>query len=36
MKDQELNMDHILSGKMMYAYHYILRAPCRIYHTKGK
>ena len=36
MKEQELKKDHILPGQKVYAYHYISRAPCRLYHTKGK
>ena len=36
MKEQELKKDHLLPGQMVSADHYILRAPCRIYHTKGK
>ena len=36
MNEQELNKDHLLPGKMVSADHYILRAPGRLYHTKGK
>ena len=36
MKEQDLNKDHLLPGQMVSAYHYILRALGRIYHTKGK
>ena len=36
MKDQELNKDHIMPGQMVSAYHYILRAPGRLYHKDGK
>ena len=36
MKDQELNKYHLLSGQMVSADHYILQAPGRLYHTKGK
>ena len=36
MKDQDLKKDHLLPGQMMSSDHYILRAPGRLYHTKGK
>ena len=36
MKEKDISKDHILSGQMVYADHYISRAPGRIYHTKGK
>ena len=36
MKDQDIKKDHILPGKMVSADHYILRAPRRLYHIKGK
>ena len=36
MKEQELKTDHILPGQMVSAYHYISRAPGRLYHTKGE
>ena len=36
MKEQKLNKDHFLPGKMVSAYHYISRAPGRLYHKKGK
>ena len=36
MKEQELKKDHLLTGQMVFAYHYISRDPGRIYHTKGK
>ena len=36
MKEQELKNDHLLPGHMVSADHYILRAPGRLYHTKGK
>ena len=36
MKEQDLKMDHLLTVHMVSAYHYILRAPGRLYHTKGK
>ena len=36
MKEQEINKDHLLFGQMVSADHYILRAPGRLYHTKGK
>ena len=35
MKEKELNKDHLLTGQMMSADHYISRAPGRLYHTKG-
>ena len=35
MKDQELNKDHLLPRQMVSVYYYILRAPSRLYHTKG-
>ena len=34
MKEQELNKDHFLPGKMVSAYHYISRAPGRLKDTK--
>ena len=36
MKEQDINKDHLLPVHMVYADNYILRAPGRIYHTKGK
>ena len=36
MKEQDLKKEHLLPGKMVYADHYISRAPGRLYHTKGK
>ena len=36
MKEQEINKDHLLPGHMVSAYHYILWATGRLYHTKGK
>ena len=36
MKEQELKKNHILPEHMVYVDHYILRAPVRIYQTKGK
>ena len=36
MKEQELNKDYLLPGQMVSEYHYILRDPGRLYHTKGK
>ena len=36
MKEQELKEDHLLPGKMVSADHYISRAPCKLYHAKGK
>ena len=36
MKEQELKKDHLMPGQMVYADHYISRAPVRLYHTKGK
>ena len=36
MKEQELKKDNLMPGHMVSAYHYILRATCTIYHTKGK
>ena len=36
MKEQELKKDHLLTGHMVSADHYISRAPGRLYHTKGK
>ena len=36
VKEQELNKDHLLPVQMVSADHYILRAPGRLYHTKGK
>ena len=35
-KDQDLNKDHLLPVQMVSTDHYILRAPGRLYHTKGK
>ena len=35
MKEQELNNYHLLPGQMMSADNYILRAPGRLYYTKG-
>ena len=35
MKEQDLKKDTILSGKMVYVDHCILRDPGRLYHTKG-
>ena len=36
MKDKQIKKDHLLPGHMVFADHYILRAPGRLYHTKGK
>ena len=36
MKEQELNKDNLLSGKMVSADNYISQDPGRLYHTKGK
>ena len=36
MKEQELNKNHLLQGKMVSEDHYISRATGRLYHTKGK
>ena len=36
MKEQELKKDHLQPGQMVSADNYILRATCRLYHTKGK
>ena len=36
MKEQEFKKDHLLPVHMVSADNYILRAPGRIYHTKGK
>ena len=36
IKEQELKKDHLLPGQMVSADHYILLAPGRLYHTKGK
>ena len=36
MKEQDLKKDHIIPGQMVSVDHYILRAPGRLYHTKGK
>ena len=36
LKEQDLKKDHLLPGQMVSAYRYILRAPGRLYHTKGK
>ena len=36
MKEQELKKDNLLPGQMVFADHYISRAPGRLYHTKGK
>ena len=36
MKYQELKKYHILPGQMVYTDHHTLRAPGRLYHTKGK
>ena len=36
MKEHDLKKDHLLPGQMVSSDHYILRAPGRIYHTKGK
>ena len=36
MKEQDLNKDNIMPGKMVSKDHYILRAPGRLYHTKMK
>ena len=36
MKDQDLKKDHLLPGQMVSKYYYILQAPDRIYHAKGK
>ena len=35
-KEQYLKKDHLMPGQMVSAYHYISRAPGRIYHTKGE
>ena len=34
MKEQELNKDHLLSGQMVLADHYISRDPGRLYQAK--
>ena len=36
MNDQEIKKDHLLPGNMVSTYHYISRAPGRIYHKKMK
>ena len=36
MKEQDLKKDHLLSGQMLSADHYISKAPGRLYHTKGE
>ena len=36
MKEQELKKDHLLPVQTVSIYHYILRAPVRLYHKKGK
>ena len=36
MKEQDIKKDHLLPGQMVSADHYILQAPVRLYHTKGK
>ena len=36
MKDQDLNKYHLLPVQMVSTDNYILRAPGRLYHTKGK
>ena len=36
MNEKEIKKDHLLPGQMVSADHYILRAPGRLYHTKGK
>ena len=36
MKEQEINKDNLLPGKMVSTDHYILRDPGRLYLTKGK
>ena len=36
MKEKELKKDYLLPVHMVSADHYILRAPGRLYHTKGK
>ena len=36
MKEHELKKDHLLTGQMVSADHYISRAPGRLYHKKGK
>ena len=36
IKDQELKKYHLLPGQIVYEDHYILRAPGRLYHKKGK
>ena len=36
IKEQELRKDHLLSGQMVSADHYISRVPGRLYHSKVK
>ena len=36
MKKKDIKKDHLLPGQMVSADHYILRAPGKLYHTKGK
>ena len=36
MKEQEIKKDHLLPVQMVSTYHYISRAPVRIYQKKGK
>ena len=36
MKDQDPNKDHIMLVQMVFADHYTLRDPGKLYHTKGK
>ena len=36
MKEQDIKKDHLLSGQIVSAYHYISQGPGTIYHTKGK
>ena len=35
MKEQELKKDHLMTGQMVSAYHYISRDLGRLYHTKA-
>ena len=36
MKEHEIKKDHIMTGQMVSADHYISRDPGGLYHTKGK
>ena len=36
IKEQDIKKDHVLLGRMVSVDHYRLRAPGRLYHTKGK